>query len=89
MVAHALTKSLSSPAHIKHREIMLGRVPFSFADPALYAVLPLPALYAVLPEGGDDPVKFPTLNPVVATVKRAIRSTRRPTYSKCTGALAR
>ena len=35
MVAHALTKSLSSPAHIKHREIMLGRVPFSFADRTL------------------------------------------------------
>jgi hypothetical protein len=31
MVAGALTKSLPSPAHIKHREIMLGHVPFSFA----------------------------------------------------------
>jgi hypothetical protein len=31
MVADALTKSLSSPAHIKHRDIMLGHVPFSFA----------------------------------------------------------
>jgi len=31
MVADALTKSLPSPAHIKHREIMLGHVPFSFA----------------------------------------------------------
>ena len=31
MVADALTKSLSSPAHIKHREIMLGHVPFSIA----------------------------------------------------------
>jgi hypothetical protein len=31
MVADALTKSLSSPAHIKHREIRLGHVPFSFA----------------------------------------------------------
>ena len=30
MVADALTMSLSSPAHIKHREIMLGHVPFSF-----------------------------------------------------------
>jgi hypothetical protein len=29
MVADALTKSLPSPAHIKHREIMLGHVPFS------------------------------------------------------------
>ena len=31
MVVDALTKSLPSPAHIKHREIMLGHVPFSFA----------------------------------------------------------
>jgi hypothetical protein len=31
MVADALTKSLPSPAHIKHRDIMLGHVPFSFA----------------------------------------------------------
>jgi hypothetical protein len=31
MIADALTKSLSSPAHIKHCEIMLGHVPFSFA----------------------------------------------------------
>ena len=30
MVADALTKSLPSPAHIKHRDIMLGHVPFSF-----------------------------------------------------------
>ncbi len=29
MVADALTKSLPSPAHIKHREIMLGHVPFA------------------------------------------------------------
>jgi hypothetical protein len=29
MVADALTKSLPSPAHIKHREIMLGHVPLS------------------------------------------------------------
>ena len=35
MVADALTKSLPSPAHIKHREIMLGHVPFSFADRTL------------------------------------------------------
>jgi hypothetical protein len=35
MVADALTKSLSSPAHIKHREIMLGHVPFSFAARSL------------------------------------------------------
>ena len=31
MVADTLTKSLPSPAHIKHRDIMLGHVPFSFA----------------------------------------------------------
>jgi len=31
MVADALTKSLPAPAHIKHREIVLGHVPFSFA----------------------------------------------------------
>ena len=31
MVADALTKSLPSPAHIKHREIMLGHVPFSIS----------------------------------------------------------
>jgi hypothetical protein len=31
MVADALTKSLPSPAHIKHREIMIDHVPFSFA----------------------------------------------------------
>ena len=31
MVADALTKSLPAPAHIKHREIMLGHDPFSFA----------------------------------------------------------
>ena len=30
-VADALTKSLPAPAHIKHREIMLGHVPFSFS----------------------------------------------------------
>ena len=35
MVAHALTKSLPSPAHIKHRKIMLGHVPFSFAARSL------------------------------------------------------
>jgi hypothetical protein len=35
MVADALTKRLSSPAHIKHREIMWGHVPFSFAAPSL------------------------------------------------------
>jgi hypothetical protein len=35
MVADALTKSLPPPAHIKHREIMLGHVPFSFADRSL------------------------------------------------------
>ena len=29
MVADALTKSLPSPAHIKHRDVMLGRVPFA------------------------------------------------------------
>jgi hypothetical protein len=29
MVADALTKSLPSPAHIKHRDIMLGHVPFA------------------------------------------------------------
>ena len=31
MVADALTNRLPSPAHIKHREIMLGHVSFSFA----------------------------------------------------------
>jgi hypothetical protein len=31
MVADALTESLPSPANIKHRDIMLGHVPFSFA----------------------------------------------------------
>ena len=31
MVADALTKSLPSPVHLKHREIMLDHVPFSFA----------------------------------------------------------
>ena len=31
MAADALTTSLPSPAHIKHRTIMLGHVPFSFA----------------------------------------------------------
>jgi hypothetical protein len=31
MVVDPLTKSLCSPAQIKHREIMLGPVPFSFA----------------------------------------------------------
>jgi hypothetical protein len=35
MVADALTKSLPSPAHIKHRGIMLGHVPFSFAARSL------------------------------------------------------
>jgi hypothetical protein len=35
MVADALTKNLPSPAHIKHREIMLGHVPFSFAARSL------------------------------------------------------
>ena len=35
MVSDALTKSLHSPAHIKHREIMLGHVPFSFAARSL------------------------------------------------------
>ena len=30
MVADALTKGLPSPARIKHRDIMLGNVPFSF-----------------------------------------------------------
>ena len=29
MVADALTKSLPPPAHAKHRETMIGRVPFS------------------------------------------------------------
>ena len=29
MVADALTKSLPSPAHIKHLDVMLGRVPFA------------------------------------------------------------
>ena len=29
MFADALTKSLPSPAHIKHRDVMLGRVPFA------------------------------------------------------------
>ena len=28
MVADALTKSLSAPAHAKHRDVMIGRVPF-------------------------------------------------------------
>ena len=28
MVADALTKSLPAPAHAKHRDIMIGRVPF-------------------------------------------------------------
>jgi len=28
MVADALTKSLSAPAHAKHRNVMIGRVPF-------------------------------------------------------------
>jgi hypothetical protein len=28
MVADALTKSLPSPAHAKHRDVMIGRVPF-------------------------------------------------------------
>jgi hypothetical protein len=28
MVADALTKSLPAPAHAKHRDVMLGRVPF-------------------------------------------------------------
>jgi hypothetical protein len=32
MVADALTKSLPSPAHIKHRDIMLDHVPFSFCE---------------------------------------------------------
>jgi hypothetical protein len=38
MVADALTKSLRSrsPAHTKHREIMLGHVPVSFAACPLY-----------------------------------------------------
>ena len=38
MVADALTKSLRSrsPAHTKHREIMLGHVPVSFAACTLY-----------------------------------------------------
>jgi hypothetical protein len=35
MVADALTKSLPSPAHIKHHEIILGHVPFSFAARSL------------------------------------------------------
>ena len=29
MVADALTKSLPAPAHAKHRNVMIGRVPFS------------------------------------------------------------
>ena len=28
MVADALTKSLPAPAHAKHRDVMIGRVPF-------------------------------------------------------------
>jgi hypothetical protein len=28
MVADALTKSLPSPAHAKHRDVMIGRIPF-------------------------------------------------------------
>ncbi len=36
MVLDALTKSLPSPAHIKHRDIMLGHVPFSFAARTLW-----------------------------------------------------
>ena len=35
MVADALTKSLPSQVHIKHRELMLGHVPFSFAARSL------------------------------------------------------
>ncbi len=46
MVADALTKSFPSPAHIKHREIMLGHVPFSFATRTLRR--------SVGGEGGDD-----------------------------------
>ena len=38
MVADALTKSLPSPAHIKHREIMLGYVQFSFLRRVLLAL---------------------------------------------------
>jgi len=29
MVADAVTKSLPAPAHAKHRNVMIGRVPFS------------------------------------------------------------
>jgi len=35
MFADVLTKRLPSPSHIKHREIMLRHVPFSFADRTL------------------------------------------------------
>jgi hypothetical protein len=28
IVADALTKSLPSPAHAKHRDVMIGRIPF-------------------------------------------------------------
>jgi hypothetical protein len=28
MVVDALTKSLPAPAHVKHRDVMIGRVPF-------------------------------------------------------------
>ena len=62
MVADALTKSLPSPAHIEHRDIMLGYVPFSFAARTLRSsvwgmTLPL-ALSASLPvvTGGVFPL---------------------------------
>ncbi len=39
MVADALTESLPSPAHIKHLDIMLGHVPFSFAARTLRNII--------------------------------------------------
>ena len=58
MAVDASTKRLPSPAHIKHRDIMLGHVPFSFAARTLCSsvgggmTLPL-AFSASLPDRGS------------------------------------
>ena len=51
MVADALTKSLPSPAQIKHREIMLGYAPFFFAARSFLSV-PVSSLFFPVVTGG-------------------------------------
>ena len=57
MVTDALTKSLPSPAHAKHRDVMIGRIPFCARTlrPATCVVVDscVPYILAVLGQGGE------------------------------------